>query len=145
MEYEVRWSRSQKGFVWVDVVSGEETLCKETDGYAEVLWTDNEQGRLHVEVDEIVMVGDVLYAVQKPFLIHLPEGAIELPIADRARLCYRRSNHDWRVRDEDGTGKVTFVKAYLGQMMMDWHDKAAHLFHRGAVFLYDDVAYLTHR
>ena len=39
MWYEVRWSRSQKGFAWVDGADWE-VVCKEADGLATVVGTD---------------------------------------------------------------------------------------------------------
>ncbi len=149
MEYEVRWSRSQKRFVWVPE-RGPDVLAYETDGLATWVGTDNEQGRLHLTVDELEEValegGNVLVvAHQAPLTTVLPAGAVDLEMADRCRVCYRRNQNDWRARDEDGSGKVTFVDTYRGQGLITWHDHAAHLFVRNRVFLHEGTAYFVNR
>jgi len=143
MLYEVRWSRSQKRFVWEGMEGQETAVAYEADGLCEVVATDNEQGRLHVAVDDLVMDGENLFAVQHPMKVSIPEGAEKLEGAGRWRICYRRSQLDWRLRDEDGSGKVTFVTSYRGQMRLAWYDHAAHLFHLGEAWWLDGIAYLV--
>jgi len=143
MLYEVRWSRSQKRFVWVGMEGQGDEVAYEADGLCEVVETDNAQGRLHMVVDDLIMDGENLFAVQHPMVVSVPEGAVKLDGAGRWRICYRRAQEDWRLRDEDGSGKVTFVSSYRGQMRLNWHDHAAHLFHMGEAWLYEDIAYLV--
>lgn len=143
MLYEVRWSRSQKRFVWEGMEGQETAVAYEADGLCEVVGTDNAQGRLHIAVDDLIMDGENLFAVQHPMVVSVPEGAVKLAGAGRVRVCYRRSQEDFRVRDEDGSGKVTFVHSIRGQMRLNWHDHAAHLFHMGEAWLYEDIAYLV--
>jgi len=142
MEYEVSWSRSQKKFRWVGE-DGVEVWCSEAEGLCEMVGTDNETGRLHVAVDGLEVEGEFVRAVQEVQEVQLPLGAVELEGAGYWRLCYRRAQQDWRVRDENGSGKVTFVNTYKGQVGLDWHDHAAHLFHKGKMFLFEGDAYLV--
>jgi len=149
MLYEVRWSRSQKRFVWVPE-RGPDVLAYETDGFAEFINSDNEQGRLHVVVDKLEEVelsdGNLLViAHQEPMLVVPPEGAVELAMADRCRMCYRRSHKDFRARDEDGSGNITFVTSFRGQGLIDWHNHAGHLLVHNKVFLHNDIAYFVNR
>ena len=151
MEYEVRWSRSQKRFVWVGMVDrdedgvyhGEEFVSYEADGLCEVVETDNAQGRLHMAVDDLHMDGENLFAIQHPMKVAVPEGAVKMEGAGRWRMCYRRSANDWRMRDEDGSGKVTMVRAIRGQLRLNWHDHQAHLFHMGEAWFFEGITYLV--
>ena len=102
MLYEVRWSRSQKRFVWEGMEGQETAVSYEADGLCEVVGTDDEQGRLHMAVDDLHMDGENLFAVQHPMTVSIPEGAFQMEGAGRWRICYRRAANDWRMRDEDG-------------------------------------------
>lgn len=79
----------------------------------------------------------------------MPPSDAEHLFTGYCRMCYRRSHADWRVRDELGSKKVTFVKTYHGRVKLYWYDKAAHIFHGhpdrldGAVYLKDGEAYLA--
>ena len=144
MLYEVRWSRSQKRFVWIDMDLPEvEIPTYEIEGYMEMMDTDNEQGRLHVAVDQLVVENEYAWAIQQPQVVSVPEGAFKMEGAGRWRVCYRRSAQDWRMRDEDGSGKVTMVRSIRGQMRLDWHDHLAHLFHRGEAWFFEGITYLV--
>ena len=151
MLYEVRWSRSQKRFVWVGMVDrdedgvyhGEEFVSLEAVGLCEVVDTDTAQLRLHIAVDDIRMDGEHLFAIQHPMVVSVPEGAFLMEGAGRWRICARRSHNDYRMRDEDGGGKVTMVRSIRGQMRLNWHDHAAHLFHMGEAWFFEGIAYLV--
>jgi len=143
MLYEVRWTKSRRRFAWVGVVTGEETLVYEVDGLCDVVWSDDENGRLHIEVDELVVEDELAQVYQDLKPAYIPEGAVQLPIADLVRICYRRSQQDWRIRDENGSGLTTFVNSIRGQLLLDWHDHGSHLFGRNDVWLHEGIAYLV--
>ncbi len=143
MLYEVRWSRSQKRFVWEGMEGQETAVAYESDGLCEVVETDDAQGRLHMAVDDLHMDGENLFAIQHPMEVSVPEGAFLMEGAGRWRVCYRRSANDWRMRDEDGSGKVTMVKSIRGQMRLNHHDHAAHLFHMGEAWFFEGITYLV--
>jgi len=143
MLYEVRWTKSRKRFAWVDVVTGEETLVYESEGLCEIVGSDNAMGRLHIVVDKLVVEDEYAWAFQELQPSLIPDGAEQLPIADVVRICYRRAAQDWRIRDENGTGNTTFVNTIRGQLLMDWHDHASHLFGHNDVWIHDEIAYLV--
>ena len=63
------------------------------------------------------------------------------------RLCFRRANNDWRVRDErkpwTDPDALVFVRKYVGDLNGNWMDGGSHLFHDGEIYIdADEVAHL---
>ena len=68
------------------------------------------------------------------------ETNVELP-ESHYRLCYRRPQRDYRMRDER-SGDLYHVKGYAGDINLNWLDGGSHIFHDGKVFL--DENYIAH-
>ena len=55
------------------------------------------------------------------------------------RLCYRRANHDWRIRDErkpwNDPEALIFVAKYMGDLNGNWMDGGSHIFHDGPIYI----------
>ncbi len=152
MLYEVSWSKSEKGFRWIDP-EGEVFLSKTEEGEMDMVGTKNEIGRLMVEC---TLEKQGTHAQVTP-----SEGSVAvLPPADAVlkdwngycRMCYRRAQQDWRIRDEKfdgkGTGIIEFVQTYVGRVKVYHYDGIGHLFHGhperrdGLVSIKDRIAYL---
>jgi hypothetical protein len=110
-------------------------------GMARVVRTDNEVGRLHIVasllLDTYLGKPRALLGAPDTFLDQAPSNAVEIKGSGYWRLCYRRSNHDWRVRDEDHWDTLHFVSTYRGILNIDWYDHTAHLYHVGPVYLHE--------
>jgi len=100
-------------------------------GDAMLIRADHENGR--------IMLRGALQVNNGEGFIYLPpdadfppyEVAQTLPYS-HYRLCYRRSNKDWRLRDER-RNILTFVSDYQGIINLNWWDELSHIHHDGWV------------
>ncbi len=81
--------------------------------------------------------------IQEPDNYLYEQDAAEVPgtmLPERHyRLCYRRANEDWRLRDErkswtDPTALI-HVAGYEGDINLNWLDHGSHIFHDGQVYM----------
>ncbi len=131
---ELSWSRTQKRFRWIDQTTQEESLCYEADGLFRLNGTNNVLGRLHTEGELEVDSSEIAHIWYPWYEVEIPEGAVEIPMGNRTRICFNRAKECWRVRDEDGTRIVYFAKDLEGLFNLDWKDHVGHLFHIGKVY-----------
>ena len=121
---------------------------KEYLGKAEILGTNNEEGRLYlramarIDNETLTMYRDPAAPPHK-----IVEGVVREKTHNR--LCYRRATEEWRLRDErlewNHPDALVFTKSYKGDLNAEWHanDSVAHIYHNGyAIIDKDDVAHL---
>ena len=138
---QLSWSLTKKCFRWMDVNTEEEWLCYEADGPYYINGTDNSVGRLLVTAQLEVDASGIAHVWHPWVPSEVPPLAVEWGTGGKYRQCYNRAMKCWRWRDEDGTKKVELVRTYQGLAQLDWHDKAAHVFHLGTSYVYEDIAY----
>ncbi len=144
MLYEISWSRKYKKFRWLDE-NENEYLCTEAEGYCWIVDTDNERGRIYV-LGKLELENEFAFVSCNSNIedVIIPEGSVEVGTGNYARMCWRKNQTDWRLRDENGNGQVKFVNTYRGLWLLDWHDHQAHLFHKGRTFISpDNTAHLV--
>jgi hypothetical protein len=120
---------------------------KEYLGKAQILGTDNEEGRIYMRA-MAELGGETLYMWRDPDA--LPHKIAEGVKREKThnRLCYRRSSRDWRLRDEhmgNHPNALVFTRSYIGDLEAekDKNDSVAHIYHNGYVIIdKDDVAHL---
>lgn len=134
-DIEISWDRN-KGYMRA-IIGMKKWWFKELLGRAVLVDTDNKKGRINVQAKAVL--------TDEQLVLYRPADAEKhLWVKGRAypsthnRLCYRRSNLDWRLRDERETNKgnleaIVFVKGYTGDLNVEWpsQDAIAHIFHRG--------------
>ena len=145
-DIELSWDR-EADFMRI-FIDNKKWYFKEYSGKAVVVSTDNEVGRLYLRASARI-VGDSLTMARSPDAKPHPivSGIQRGPTYNR--MCYRRSQMDWRLRDEkapwDANDSVTFVKSYVGDMNISWDrkDEIAHVFHNGWILIDDsNIAHL---
>jgi hypothetical protein len=132
-DIEFSWDRN-RGLMRV-IIEGEYYFFKEYGGKIVVTGTNNEKGRILMR-GAAELDGEWLS-------LWRPDDAVAHPVVDgqvfpraRWRLCYRRSNRDWRLRNEDlpwnHPDSLHFVTGYVGDLNGNWFgDRVAHIFHHG--------------
>ena len=145
-DIELSWDR-EADFMRI-FIGNKKWYFKEYSGKAVVVSTDNEVGRLYLRASARI-VGDSLTMARPPDATPHPivSGLQRGPTYNR--ICYRRSQTDWRLRDEkmdwDAIDAQIFVKSYMGDMNINWDrkDKIAHVFHNGWILIdNDNIAHL---
>ena len=145
-DIELSWDRTAD-FMRI-LIGDQKWYFKEYSGKAVVISTDNEVGRLYIRASASI-VGDTLTMDRPPDAVPHPivSGMQRGPTYNR--LCYRRSQTDWRLRDEkmdwDAIDAQIFVKSYVGDMNISWDrkDEIAHVFHNGWILIDDsNIAHL---
>jgi hypothetical protein len=144
-DIELSWDR-KAGYMRV-VIEGRTWHFKEFLGKAVVVGTDNQRGRINLR--------GMARLDKETLILYRPPGAAPHKMvtgthreATHNRLCYRRSSHDWRLRDErrpDSPNALVFAKSYLGDLSAEWdkRDNIAHIYHNGwTVIDSNNVAHL---
>lgn len=148
---EISWDRN-KGYMRA-IIGMDKWWFKELLGRAVLKGTDNLKGRINLQASAI-LTGDQLVLYRPDAPAHPSVKGMEYP-STHNRLCYRRSDLDWRLRDERKTQQgdlsaIVFVKGYVGDLRVEWpsQDPVAHIYHRGSwtlcdpgCFLHDDGGY----
>ena len=143
---ELSWDR-KAGYMRV-VIGSQTWWFKELLGKCIVVGTDNQKGRIHIR--GMARLDDETLTLYRP-----PQAPVHPLVkgterqTTHNRLCYRRSNADWRVRDErrpEAADALTFVRSYVGDLSVEWNgaDRVAHVYHNGFVIVDDEnkVAHL---
>ncbi len=121
---------------------------KEYLGKAEILGTNNEEGRLYIRAMAQIN-GETLTMWRDPNAP--PHAEVDGVRREKThnRLCYRRATEEWRLRDErldwNHPNALVFTKSYVGDLNAEWHanDSIAHIYHNGyAIIDENDVAHL---
>ena len=116
---------------------------KEVLGDAQVISTDNREGRINLR-GMAILVGERLILYRDPDASPHPEVEGIRRETTHNRLCYRRAGFDWRLRDERATKKnpsdpnnLVFVNGYVGDLHVEWptNDVIGHIFHKGYVII----------
>ena len=144
-DIELSWDR-EADFMRI-FIGNKKWYFKEYSGKAVVVSTDNEVGRLYLRASARI-VGDSLTMARPPDATPHPivSGLQRGPTYNR--ICYRRSQTDWRLRDEkmdwDAIDAQIFVKSYMGDMNINWDrkDKIAHVFHNGWILIDNDKSHI---
>ena len=144
---ELSWDRNQ-GYMRVIIENKGTWYFKELLGKAQLLFTDNQKGRLYLKAVPLLQ-GETLYLYRDPESVphERVEGEILAPTNNR--LCYNRHDVCWRIRDErkpwmDDTSR-RLVTQYIGDISIEWNrdDTVAHIFHKGQIIIDDNnVAHL---
>ena len=136
-------------------------------GHPRVVGTDNSEGRIYL-TGRALLQGDTLYLYRPKDsldITHLPVtnhfesicaltgptdmdrretvGVAHKPDqllpASHFRLCYRRANQDWRIRDHGlpwgHPDALIFVYTYVGDLNGNWMDGGSHIFHDGPIYI----------
>ena len=144
-DMELSWDR-HRGYMRV-IIDGKKYWFKEYLGKAVVIGTDNARGRLNLR-GMARLDGETLTMYRPPNALPHPlvEGVKRQ--ATHNRLCYRRSSHDWRLRDErrpEMKDALVFTKSYVGDLSAEWdaRDTVAHVYHNGWTIIDSDhIAHL---
>ena len=121
---------------------------KEFLGRCQMLGADNERGRL--------MLRGLARIEDETLTLYRDPKAPPHPFADGGvrrektlnRLCYRRMDSQWRLRDEkaewNAQGALVVVSGMVGDMvcLKSRNDQVAHVFHDGFVVVKDGLAHL---
>jgi len=142
---ELSWDRAA-GYMRV-VIEGRTWHFKEFLGKAVVVGTDNQRGRINLR--GMARLDDETLTLYRPPNAP-PHKLVSGTRRDSThnRLCYRRSSHDWRLRDERRPASpdaLVFAKSYVGDLSAEWdrRDSIAHIFHNGwAVIDENNIAHL---
>lgn len=131
----VSWDKTE-GYMSVRV-AGDRFWFKQVLGKAVVTETNNAAGRIHITA-KAELNGETLTLWRPSTVEKHPWVKGTAHPSSYQRLCYRRSDKDWRVRDEVETRKgnqnsLVFVKGYVGDLVIEWptEDPIAHVFHQG--------------
>jgi len=134
-DMEVSWDRNA-GYMRV-IISGQPWWFKELLGRCVLTGTDNAKGRINLR-GQAVLTGEQLVLYRAADAEKHPWVKGTAHAATHNRLCYRRANLDWRLRDERETqkgnlGAIAFVQGYCGDLNVEWptQDATAHIFHNG--------------
>ncbi len=147
-DIEISWDRNE-GYMRA-IIGGQKWWFKEflSQQPIEVIGTDNARGRINMRGMGVLTV-DQLVLYRAPDSKPHPWVKGLSHAASYQRLCYRRANLDWRLRDERETKKgnlsaIKFVKGYVGDMQIEWehNDKVAHVYHIGPWTLCDPGCFL---
>ena len=133
-DIELSWDRHE-GYMRI-IIEGQKWWFKELLGKAVATHADNANGRLHfygaARID-----GETLTMYRPPDVqAHPVVEGLERRVS-LYRTCYRRSDKQWRARDErmpwNADGAMIIVDDVVGDFAAEWqvHDKIAHVFHRG--------------
>lgn len=114
---------------------------KRLTGDAVLLGADHQNGR--IKLRGALQVDDGAgYFYLPPTFDFLPYEIAEALPFSHYRLCYRRANRDWRLRDET-SNRLIFVKDYQGIINLNWWDELSHIHHDGEIQLdTDNIAHL---
>ena len=116
---------------------------KEVLGDAQVISTDNREGRINLR-GMAILIGERLILYRDPDALPHPQVEGIRREDTHNRLCYRRSGFDWRLRDERKTktnpsdpSNLVFVNGYVGDLHVEWptNDVIGHIFHNGYVII----------
>jgi len=136
MDWELSWSRTYRWMRLRDPETDQFWFTKQMVGKGRMVGTDCNIGRMYMRC-RAQMVGEQV------FLYYPKEGATQMNLDEMEgqklpdshwRLCYHRAGRDWRLRNER-TGELTFVKDYVGNLVVNWKDQGSHIFHDGSVIL----------
>lgn len=145
-DIEISWDRRAG---WMRAIISEQGWhFKELLGHAVIVGTDSDRGRMNVRAAAVILGPQLT--------LFRPDDADRHPWVKGVayasafqRLCYRRAERDWRLRDEDKTragdlSAIRFVQGYVGDWDIEWdmNDPIAHLYHRGPWTLCDPGCYL---
>ena len=157
---ELSWDR-KKGWMRL-IINGQRWWFKEYIGRCQVVSTNNEQGRINIRASARID-GETLRVWRDPDGKPHPHVEGVPRRKTQNRLCYRRSQKDFRVNDDgdeqNGFGaripdtndtpikerKLVYVRSYVGDLNSLWNknDSVAHIYHLGEVTIDEnDVAHL---
>ena len=157
---ELSWDR-KKGWMRL-IIDGTSWWFKEYVGRCQVISTNNEKGRINIRASARID-GETLRMWRDPDSKPHPRVDGVSRRKTQNRLCYRRSQRDFRVNDDgdhyNGFGtrtpdtndtpikerKLVYVRSYVGDLNSLWNksDSVAHIYHLGEVTIDDDnVAHL---
>ena len=70
---------------------------------------------------------------------HMPNTLLDKGSDSHFRLCYRRANEDWRIRDHTvpwgHPDALIFVYTYMGDLNGNWMDGGSYIFHDGPIYI----------
>ena len=157
---ELSWDR-KKGWMRL-IINGQSWWFKEYIGRCQVISTNNEKGRINIRASARID-GETLRMWRDPDSKPHPRVDGVSRRKTQNRLCYRRSQRDFRVNDDgdhyNGFGtrtpdtndtpikerKLVYVRSYVGDLNSLWNksDSVAHIYHLGEITIDDnDVAHL---
>jgi len=145
-DIELSWDR-HKAYMRI-IIDGQTWWFKEYLGKAILVGADNAKGRLHLRAGARID-GDTLTMYRPPDVSPHPLVNGENRETTHNRLCYRRSDQRWRLRDErmpwNHPDALKIVDDYVGDMNAEWimEDTVAHIYHNGFVIIDDNnIAHL---
>ena len=157
---EMSWDRKKR---WMRlIIDGHAWWFKEFLGRGQVMSTNNAEGRITIRASARID-GETLRMWRDPDAVPHPRVDGVSRRKTQNRLCYRRSQLDFRVNDDGNAHngfsdrtpdtnstphrerKLVYVRSYVGDLNSLWNrsDVVAHIYHLGETIIDDnDVAHL---
>jgi len=113
-------------------LGADEWVCDRIVGNqaCQILAADGRTGRWILRC-QLQIQNEIAYIYRDPDALEHPAVlGYRLP-ASFWRMCYRREEGDFRLKNELTNDPVIFVKSYVGDLHLSWRDSGPHVFHTG--------------